>query len=99
MDSENKMEEKIGRALWVGVASAGALLVFGLAYLAFGQQGVDQQIGGFAIMAGIAVLLLTPAVRVLLMLLHYVRVRDLDYALISLFVLVMMALGYIFGAA
>ncbi len=99
MASENEIEDRISRLLWLGVATAGGLCLLGMMLYAISQPSSQAySLGGWSVMAGIAILLLTPAARVAMMLMHYVRLRDRDFILITLFVLAMMAFGYFFGA-
>ncbi len=98
MASETDIEDRISRLLWLGVAAAVALSLLGMAIYEVGGPS-SHAYGSWSVMAGIALLLLTPAARVAMMLLHYVRLGDRDFMLITLFVLAMMALGYVTGAA
>lgn len=94
---EGTIEQAVGRLLWAGVVLSGLLFALGLGLsLAGGPVAAGS---APVIMAGVAVLLLTPALRVLALLVHYVRIRDLDYILLTLFVLAMMAAGYLLGMA
>jgi uncharacterized membrane protein len=96
----SEIEEDISRLLLYGVVSSCALMAAGLAISAFAPA--DSWAIGLArpaMFAGIILLLITPAARVLLLLRHFARLKDKDYILITLFVLAMMVLGYLAGAA
>lgn len=98
MASEPGIEDRISRLLWYGVGAAGGLSLLGMVlYLLDPQGSQGYSLGSLAIMAGVALLLLTPAARVGMLLLHYARLRDYDFVLITVFVLAMMVLGYLSG--
>jgi uncharacterized membrane protein len=97
--SESQIEDRISRLLWYGVMASGALALCGMAlYLANPAGSGAYSLGSAAIMAGVALLLVTPAARVAMLFFHYIRLKDYDFVLITLFVLLMMALGYLSGA-
>ncbi len=98
MASDNGIEERIGRLLWYGVAASGALAIAGMTvYLAVPPSSPHYNLGDTMILAGVAVLLLTPAARVAMLFIHYVHLKDHDFVLITLIVLAMMVLGYASG--
>ena len=100
MATETEIEDEISRLLWRGVWASCALAALGMAIYVLGPQaGIRPSVGDLAVLAGVVVLLMTPAARVAMLLAHYVRARDHDFVLITLFVLFMMTLGYISGAA
>jgi uncharacterized membrane protein len=98
--TETDIEDRISRLLWYGVAAAGALVLLGMLLYSISPPGSEAYSrGDTAILAGVALLLLTPTAMVAMLFLHYLRLRDLDFMLITLFILAMMILGYVFGAA
>ncbi len=99
MATEAQIEDQISRLLWLGVFAAGGLSLFGMMlFLMSPPFSAAYAMGDSAILGGVALLLLTPAARVVLLLFHYVRLRDYDFVLITVFVLAMMVLGYFMGA-
>ena len=99
MASETEIEDRIGSLLWHGVMASCLLTLIGMVlYASTPQEDMVHFIGDHAVLAGVIVLLLTPAARVAMLFGHYVHRKDYDFVFITLFVLVMMVVGYVYGA-
>jgi len=102
-----RREEWIASMLWYGTWAASALVAVGLALGALGSFGPFQHAGtvGAAgsemgeswVKAGVAFFILLPVARVVLMLAIFLYERDYLYLLITLFVLAMLAAGFLIG--
>ena len=98
--SETEIEDRVGNLLRYGVMASCILTIAGMLLYAFTPKGdIIHFIGDQVVLAGVIVLLLTPAAMVAMLFGHYVVRKDYDFVAITLFVLAMMVLGYIFGAA
>lgn len=84
----------------MGTWLASALIAVGVVWSAVSPNGTPWGPGlsGLGLIrAGVAVFILLPVARVLLMLSLFIRARDALYALLSLLVLLIIALGVVLG--
>lgn len=88
------VEVIVAKALRVGVGVAAGLIALGLV---LSELAVTPDKAAELVTAGLMVLVLTPVLRVVAALWVYVRERDYTYALFSLVVLTVLALGILIG--
>jgi hypothetical protein len=94
IDDCERRERLIAALLWYGTWAASAVIAAGLAVgltrpISLGLSGI-----GIA-QAGVALFILLPVARVVLMLGMFLRQRDYAYAAISAFVLAIIAAGFV----
>ena len=93
MNRSIRLEELLADLLRYGSWSALAAIGLGYALVLTGSQAPMWQI----VRAGIALLILLPILRVLLMLVGFIRERDFRFAFISGLVLAIILLGIFLG--
>jgi uncharacterized membrane protein len=89
---ERQMEGLVAALLRYGTWIASIAIGSGLAFAFF-----DPRLGPVIVTAGIALFILLPSLRVLLMLVVFVRERDYRFALIAALVLTIILLGIFLG--
>jgi Protein of unknown function (DUF1634) len=93
-----RLESLLANLLHYGTFAASAIIALGLALpLASGQWSRSPQLSLHIVEAGIALFILLPVLRVLLMLIVFVRQRDHRYTAIAATVLVIILLGFALG--
>jgi len=109
-EEDERMQLLIGRALLAGVLLSTAVMLLGLILSAAGMTAplshgisivdvflmLDPRDGTSVLLLGIALLLLTPVLRVVLAVVSFVRERDWRFALVSLGVLVILLISMFF---
>lgn len=88
------VEIAVARLLRIGVVIASVLITLGLGSI---LVGISPSSATRLTTIGLIVLVLTPVMRVVAALVVYLRERDYVYALISLFVLLMLTMGLLIG--
>jgi uncharacterized membrane protein len=86
-----RLELRLARMLGVGTGTASVLIGLGLTLPA-------ALAGNNAVMAGVIIFILLPVLRVILMLIIFLRARDFPFAAISALVLIVIALGFLAGS-
>ncbi|MBN8954602.1 MULTISPECIES: DUF1634 domain-containing protein [unclassified Rhizobium] len=102
--TEHAEDERLGRALaallWFGTWAASALIAIGIGVEAI-QRVPDMStsaLAGYAIVkAGVALLIMLPAARVLMLFAVFVYRRDRIYALIAACILAILGAGVVIG--
>ena len=96
MDSDGKLASNVHSLLWNGMAAASAAIAFGAVLGAASTEGSSISLLGWQIAGvGIGIILAIPFARVALMLLHFARLRDWDYALMGAFILAVSLAGLV----
>ncbi len=98
MIANQAQDEVLARLLWWGTCLACLVIALGMALGGVQQAGVLRSLawsGLDLVKAGIALFILLPVARVVVMLALFVRARDYVYALVALFVLLIIVSGYL----
>ena len=93
-----RLERRLATFLAAGTWLACVVIAVGLALAALGPQVGFARHGLPIVTAGIALLVLLPVGRVILMLVELLRARDFRLAAVAGCVLAILALGFIVGA-
>ncbi|HEX4461216.1 MAG TPA: DUF1634 domain-containing protein [Polyangia bacterium] len=94
----SRLERRLATFLSAGTWLACVVIAVGLALAALGSHVAFARHGLPIVTAGIALLVLLPVGRVLLMLVELLRVRDYRLAAVAGCVLAILAVGFIVGA-
>jgi hypothetical protein len=95
--SQPALERLLANVLHRGTWLATGIIALGLALPLFGSRGVVLAMTGEAIVAGIALFILLPVLRVMLMLVMFVRAGDYRFGAIATLVLAIIVLGAALG--
>lgn len=88
--------------LWYGTWIASAIIAMGMALegLGYGAGAALPGLDGYGLVkAGVAMFILLPIARVMVMLIIFLRERDHVYALIAMLVLAIIAAGMVVGCS
>jgi uncharacterized membrane protein len=85
---DESLELLIGRLLRIGILTSSIGLALGLAVVGFAPVP-----GGWLLHAGVMILIMTPAARVILSIAEYVAARDWTFAALSTIVLIELLAG------
>jgi hypothetical protein len=88
-----ELDELLAKVLLRGTWFGCSVIAFGLALRVAGRPGASVTT------AGIALLIALPVLRVLLMLILFIRERDLRFSVIAMLVLAIILLGTVVGVA
>jgi Protein of unknown function (DUF1634) len=95
----NGLDQLLATVLHRGTWFGSSVIAVGLALPMAGWSGASSASGTWIITAGIALLIVLPVLRVLLMLIVFVRERDFRFGAIAMLVLAIMLLGSVLGLA
>jgi hypothetical protein len=95
-----ELDELLAKVLLQGTWIGSSIIALGLALPMTGWSGASSAtIGTEITTAGIALLIALPVLRVLLMLIVFIRKRDLRFSAIAMLVLAVILLGSVLGVA
>ncbi|MBR7654495.1 DUF1634 domain-containing protein [Brucella oryzae] len=100
VENPGRRDKAVAALLWYGTWLASALIAAGVAIMTVEplQATLSLSISGYDIVkAGIAVFILLPITRVVLVMYLFLRERDYVYAVIAAMVLTIILLGIVFG--
>jgi Protein of unknown function (DUF1634) len=96
----NGLDQLLARVLHRGTWIGSSVIAAGLALPMVGRsEASSAMIGTWIITAGILLLIVLPVLRVLLMLIVFVRERDFRFGAIAMLVLAITLLGFVLGVA
>jgi Protein of unknown function (DUF1634) len=96
IDPMSRLEHRLGRLFWAGLASSAASLLCGLVLYLMAPQIV---IGSRLLNVGLVILMATPLLRVIVSIAEYVEMREWFFVLTTLAVLLELSITmlYAFG--
>jgi uncharacterized membrane protein len=99
---EPRLETLLARQLYFGTWLASIIVAVGLGLTFFngsaGEQVSKAQTGMQVVLAGIALFILLPVLRLVVMLIVFLRERNYRFGLITAVVLIIIALGVLLGS-
>lgn len=100
MRTREELEQNVSKVMAAGLAASMLMLAMSIVLTLDSWPCVQcPDIGYKLAIAGVLVLVATPIVRVLFCLRHFALIRDWKYIALTMWVLLAMILGVVFGAA